>query len=198
MQILQNRYSRSLVEIKGVNYISDYKKQLWKKLDELSKKWQSTGLPSRSGLEKTAGDLHEWKVITGVSGLLDKPPLMLTATLDDGLGHGLEVIRMFSETAGFETIELGLLLTPEKIITACKRYQPDLLGLTVLQFDSEEDILMISRNLPSNTKIIAGGPVFTADREFAARAGIHFAAKNAAFFIQYLLQFEKKVTNNYK
>jgi len=191
MQILQNRYSRSLVEIKGVNYISDYKKQLWKKLDELSKKWQSTGLPSRSGLEKTAGDLHEWKVITGVSGLWDKPPLMLTATLDDGLGHGLEVIRMFSETAGFETIELGLLLTPEKIITACKRYQPDLLGLTVLQFDSEEDILMISGNLPSKTKIIAGGPVFTADREFAARAGIHFAAKNAAFFIQYLLQFEK-------
>jgi len=175
-----------------VNYISDHRKQLWKKLDDLSKKWQSTGLPSRSGLEKSAGDLNEWKVITGVSGLWDKSPLMLTATIDDGLGHGLEVIRMFSETAGLETIELGLLLTPEKIITACKRHQPDLLGLTVLQFDSEEDILMISRNLPSKTKIIAGGPVFTADREFAARAGIHFAAKNAAYFIQYLLQFEKK------
>ncbi len=116
---------------------------------------------------------------------------MLTATLDDGLGHGLEVIRMFSETAGLETIELGLLLTPEKIITSCKNHQPDLLGLTVLQFDSEEDILMISRNLPSKTKIIAGGPVLTADRGFAARAGIHFTAKNAAYFIQYLLQFEK-------
>lgn len=191
MQILQYRYSGSLVEIKGVNYISDHKKQLWEKLDALSKKWQSTGLPSRSGLEKAAGDLHKWKVITGVSGLWDKPPLMLSATLDDGLGHGLEVIRMFSETAGLETIELGLLLTPEKIITSCKNHQPDLLGLTVLQFDSEEDILMISRNLPSKTKIIAGGPVLTADRGFAARAGIHFTAKNAAYFIQYLLQFEK-------
>jgi len=29
-------------------------------------------------------------------------------------------------------------------------------------------------------KIIAGGPVFTADRGFARRAGIHFTAKNAA------------------
>ncbi len=186
-----------MVEIKRVNQISDYKKQLWNKLDELSKKWQSTGLPSRAGLEKAAGDLHEWKVITGVSGLWDKPPLMLTATLDDGLGHGLEVIRMFSETAGLETIELGLLLTPGKIITACKRYQPDLLGLTVLQFDSEEDILVISKNLPSRTKIIAGGPVFKADRGFAARADIHFVAQNAACFIQYLLQFKKKVTENH-
>ena len=123
----------------------------------------------------------------------DIPPLMMTATLDDGLGHGLEVIRMFSEAAGLEIIDLGLLVTPEKIITACKKNKPDLLGLTVLQFDSEENILMISRNLPSKTKIIAGGPVFTADREFARRTGIHFAAKNVAYFIRFLLQFESGV-----
>ena len=160
------------------------------KLESLSRKWQSKGLPSRSGLEKAAGDLRKWKVKTGVSGLWDIPPLMITATLDDGLGHGLEVIRMFSEAAGLEIIELGLLVTPEKIIAACKKNRPDLLGLTVLQFDSEENILMISRNLPSKTNIIAGGPVFTADREFARRAGIHFAAKNVAYFIRFLLQFK--------
>jgi len=117
---------------------------------------------------------------------------MLTATLDDGLGHGLEVIRMFSEVAGLEIIELGLLVAPEKIITACKKNKPDLLGLTVLQFDSEENILMISRNLASKTKIIAGGPIFTADQGFARRAGIHFTAKNVAYFIRFLLQFEPK------
>ena len=128
---------------------------------------------------------------TGASGLWDNPPLMITATLDDGLGQGLEVIRMFSETAGLEIIDLGLLVTPEKIITACKKNNPDLLGLTVLQFDSEEDILMISKNLPSKTKIISGGPVFTADPEFARRTGIHFAAKNVAYFIRFLLRFHK-------
>ncbi len=151
-------------------------------------------MPSRSGLEKVAGDLREWKVKTGGSGLWANPPLMMTATLDDGLGHGLEVIRMFSEAAGLEIIELGLLVAPEKIITACKKNKPDLLGLTVLQFDSEENILMISRNLPAKTKIIAGGPVFTADRGFARRAGIHFAAKNVADFIRFLLQFESGAT----
>jgi len=99
---------------------------------------------------------------------------------------------MFSETAGLEIIDLGLLVAPEKIIAACKKNNPDLLGLTVLQFDSEEDILLISKNLPSKTKIIAGGPVFTADPEFARRTGVHFTAKNAAYFIRFLLWFHKK------
>jgi methylmalonyl-CoA mutase cobalamin-binding subunit len=172
----------------------DYKKQLRVKLDELSRKWQSKGLPSRSALEKAAGDLHDWRVKTGSSGLWDIPPLMITATLDDGLGHGLEVIRMFSEVAGLEIIDLGLLVAPEKIITACKKNKPDLLGLTILQFDSEENILMINRNLPSKTKIIAGGPVFKVDHEFARRTGLRFAAKNVADFIRFLLQFENGVT----
>ena len=156
----------------------------------MSRDWQSNGLPSRSGLEKATGDFREWKLKTGCLGLWDIPLLMITATLDDGLGHGLEVIRMFSEVAGLDILDLGLLVMPEKIITACRTNKPELLGLTVLQFDSEEDILMISRNLPSKTKIIAGGPVFTADHGFARRTGIHFTAKNVACFIDFLLQFE--------
>jgi methylmalonyl-CoA mutase cobalamin-binding subunit len=165
---------------------------LREKLEKLSRKWQSEGLPSRSGLEKAAGDLREWKKKTSCPGLWDIPPLMMTATLDDGLGHGLEVIRMFSEAAGLEIIELGLLVRPEKIITACKKHKPDLLGLTVRQFDSEEDILTISRNLPARTKIIAGGPVFAGDPGFARRTGIHFTAKNVTYFIQFLLQLKKE------
>jgi methylmalonyl-CoA mutase cobalamin-binding subunit len=173
-----------------VNQISDYRKQFREKLEGLSRKWQSKGLPSRSGLEKAAGDLREWKVKTGCSGLWDIPPLIITATLDDGLGHGLEVIRMFSQAAGLRIIDLGLLVTPETILSACKKNKPDLLGLTVLQFDSDENILMISRNLPKKTKIISGGPVFTADPEFTRRTGIHFAAKNVAYFIRFLLEFK--------
>jgi methylmalonyl-CoA mutase cobalamin-binding subunit len=167
---------------------------LREELEELSRKWRANGLPSRSGLEKAAGELREFKLKTGCSGLWDTPPLMLTATLDDGLGQGLEVIRMFSEAAGLEIIELGLLVAPEKIIAACKKHNPDLLGLTVLQFDSEEDILMIRRNLPAKTKIIAGGPVFTAEREFGRRTGVHFVARNVAYFIRFLLQLDSKAT----
>ena len=178
-----------------MNQIPDDRKQLKVRLDELSRKWQSKGLPSKSALENAAGDLRDWKEKTGCFGLWDIPPLMITATLDDGLGQGLKIIRMFSEVAGLEIIDLGLLVTPEKIIADCKKNKPDLLGLTVLQFDSEEAILMISRNLPSKTKIIAGGSVFKADQGFARRTGIHFAAKNVAYFIDFLLQFESVVTD---
>jgi methylmalonyl-CoA mutase cobalamin-binding subunit len=174
-----------------MDQIPDNRKQLRVTLEELAEKWQSHGLPSRSALEKAAGDLRDRKAKTGCTGLWDNPPLMMTATLDDGLGHGLEVIRLFSDVAGLEIIELGLLVTPEKIIAECNKRKPDLLGLTVLQFDSEEDILTVSRNLPSKTKIIAGGPVFTADQGFARRTGIHFAAKNVAYFIRFLLQLQK-------
>ena len=169
-------------------------KQLREKLEKLSRTWQTKGLPSRSGFEKAAGDLREWKKKTGSSGLWNIPPLMMTATLDDGLGHGLDIIRMFSEAAGLDIIDLGLLVTPDTIITACQKQIPDLLGLTVLQFDSEENILTISRNLPPTTTIIAGGPVFTADPEFARRTGIHFTAKNVADFIRFLLQFKREET----
>lgn len=168
----------------------DYRKQLRVKLAQLSEKWQSKGLPSRSEIEKAAGDLQDWKVKTDCSGLWRIPPQMITATIDDGMGHGLEIIRMFSKAAGLEIIDLGLLVPPEKIISECKKAEPDLLGLTVLQFDSEEIILKISGNLPPKTKIIAGGPVFQSDKGLARRAGIHFTAKNVADFIQFLLQFE--------
>ncbi len=168
----------------------DYRKQLREKLAQLSEKWQSNGLPARSEIENAAGDLRDWKAKTGCSGLWRIPPQMITATIDDGMGHGLEIIRMFSESAGLEMIDLGLLVPPEKIISQCKKREPDLLGLTVLQFDSEDIILKISGNLPPKTKIIAGGPVFKSDPGLARRAGIHFAANNVADFIRFLLRFE--------
>lgn len=178
-----------------MNEISDYRQQLREMLEDLSRKWRSRGVPSGSGLERAAADLREWRLKTGCTGLWHTPPSMITATLDDGLGQGLRVIHMFSRAAGLDVMELGLLKTPETIIRACHESRPDLLGLTVLQFDSEENILTISRNLPPSTKIIAGGPVFASDPEFARRAGIHFTAKNVAYFIRFLLAFESNASS---
>jgi hypothetical protein len=67
---------------------------------------------------------------------------------------------------------------------------PDFLGMTVLQFDTEDDLILITGNLPSKTRVIAGGPVFSADPELAGRTGVHFVAKNAADFISFMLKFD--------
>jgi hypothetical protein len=63
-----------------------------------------------------------------------------------------------------------------------------MLGLTVLQFDSEEMLIEIRRGISPDIKIIAGGPVFAADSDFAERVGVDFVAKNVAAYLGYLLQ----------
>jgi hypothetical protein len=85
-------------------------------------------------------------------------------------------------------IRFGLLQTKEAIVKDCRRHAPDFLGLTILQFDTEEDLLYISQKIPENTRIVAGGPVFTSDPDFAARTGTHLAAKNVAEFLRIMLE----------
>ena len=98
------------------------------------------------------------------------------------------VIEAFAKAIGMEVIRLGLMQKPEEIITDCHKHPPDFLGLTVLQFDTEEDLRFISEKLPESTRIVAGGPVFTSDPEFAKRTGTHYAAKNVADFLRLMLK----------
>ncbi len=149
--------------------------------------WISSGLPSRQGLDHSADELLALRKRLGATGLWETSPVMITATLDDGLGQGLSIIEKYARVMGIRIISLGLLQTPDYIVAACRREQPDYLGMTVLQFDSEEEVLSIAQRLPDHTRIVAGGPVFTADPDFAERAGIHHAAKNVAHFIRFML-----------
>jgi hypothetical protein len=165
---------------------------LRRKLENLLNRWRHEGLPSRSELQSLLREIADWKARTGQRGLWSRSPLMLTATLDDGWGHGLELIEACAGVAGVETQRLGLLLAPERIIAECRERQPHLLGLTVLQFDSEEALAVIHQGLPSQTRLLAGGPVFRIDPDFASRAGVHFVARNIADFLEYLLAYQNE------
>jgi hypothetical protein len=153
---------------------------------QLADAWISSGLPSRQAVDHAAEKLLRLRIQLGVQGLWTAPPLMLTATLDDGLGQGLAVIEKFAVAIGMRLLSLGLMQTPEAIISACHREKAAYLGLTVLQFDSEDDLIVISGQLPPLTRIIAGGPVFSADAELARRTGIHHVAKNVAYFLRFM------------
>jgi methylmalonyl-CoA mutase cobalamin-binding subunit len=150
-------------------------------------RWLATGLPSRQVLDHAAEQIDQMRERLKVNGLWPAPPLMLTATVDDGLGQGLAVIERYADAIGFRLISLGLLQRPEIIIDACRYHRPDYLGLTVLQFESEEDVAQIARGLPDNTRIIAGGPVFIGDAGFAARTGTHHTARNVAAFLRLMV-----------
>ena len=157
------------------------------RLTELAVDLAAHGRPARTELQAAAADLQQWKAEHRVAGLWTDPPMMVTATLDDAMGHGLELIHQYAEMAGLQVRPLGLMQTPEMVAAACRELAPELLGLTVLQFDTEEDLNFIAHNIPAATRIVAGGPVFKADPELAGRAGVHRVASDAADFLNFLL-----------
>ena len=154
----------------------------------LSEEWLCDGLPSREGLDEASRKLDQLRKRSSIPGIWQRPPTLATATLDDGLGQGLAVIEAFAAAIGMRVNRLGLLQTAEGIIADCRRVKPDFLGLTVLQFDTGEDLLFISERLPEHTRIVAGGPVYASDPDFATRTGTHYAAKNVADFLRFMLK----------
>lgn len=151
------------------------------------KQWAAQGRPTRAGFEAAARSVMEWRISAAVSGLWATPPRMVTATLDDGWGNGLQLIHLFAEAAGVLVIPLGLMQSAETIISACRSHAADILGITVLQFDSEDDIKKIAAAIPAATRFVAGGPVFAADPELAERAGIDRVSRDAGDFWEFLL-----------
>ena len=163
---------------------------LRQRLGELLQQWETEGLPGRRSLNEAALELLTWRTSRSLGGLWSAAPLMITATLDDGFGFGLEVIQRFGEAVGLEVRALGLCQPPEVIVAACREHRPALLGLTVLQFDSEEALVEVAQGLPPETRLMVGGAIFGADPDLARRTGVHFVARNAAAFLRYLLRFE--------
>ena len=115
---------------------------------------------------------------------------MLTATLDDGWGHGLQVIEALADAVGVAVRPLGLLQTPAAIAAACREQTPDLLGLTVLHFDSEDALIEITHTLPAATTLVAGGAAYRYDPDFAARTGTPVVARDGAAFLRFLLSYD--------
>jgi methylmalonyl-CoA mutase cobalamin-binding subunit len=112
---------------------------------------------------------------------------MLGATMDDGWGHGIQLILRYATAMGLETGFIGLLQTWDQIVPACEAFKADYLGLTVLQFDTLGPLIELRRHLPNSIRIIAGGPVFQIDPQFQEQAGIDYVAKDAGAFIRLLL-----------
>ena len=158
-----------------------------RQVGSLAEQWQQSGLPSRAVLEEKGRELASQRTLSGGRGLWDVQPLMVTATLDDGLGQGLMIIHQFAEAVGIRILSLGLMQSPERIISVCQKEEPDFLGLTILQFDTEEELTAIARAVPRRTRLICGGPVFNADSDLAERSGVHFVARHVGVFLKIVL-----------
>lgn len=157
------------------------------RLQSLLQDWQAHGIPSPTELQGIFAEINNWKEHSQIKTWWESPPLLLTATLDDGWGHGLQLIELCARTAELRVVSLGLLQSPQTIIGRCRTLLPDLVGVTILQFDSEPDLKWIADHLPTSTRLLAGGPLFRIDPQLAERTGVHCAARNIADFLEFLL-----------
>jgi methylmalonyl-CoA mutase cobalamin-binding subunit len=159
---------------------------LRKTVERLLQGWTADGMPSRDGLAGQAAALQKQR---GDKSLWKPAPTMLTATIDDGIGQGIDLIGRFAGAVGVRVVFAGPMLSPARIVEEARRVDADLAGLTVLQLDSEPLLEEIARELPSKTVLVAGGPAFRLDPDLAERTGVAFVAANVADFLRFLLDY---------
>ena len=96
---------------------------------------------------------------------------------------GKNLVGMMCEGAGFEVVNLGFNVEPDKFVQAIKEHQPDVVGMsalltTTMRMMGHTIKAIEEAGLRGQVKIMVGGaPV---DREFADRIGADGYGSNAA------------------
>jgi len=157
-------------------------------LTRLCRTWEARGLFSRNRVMVTGRQLMLWKQDRNIAGLWPKPPVLATATLDDGMGMGLDLIELYAAVAGMRVERLDLLMEADDLVAACRKRPPDFLGLTVLREDAM-DLLdtVIGPAMPHATTILAGGPVFRLLPLSERKEKPYVILPDLAAFVRYVL-----------
>ena len=103
---------------------------------------------------------------------------------------GKNIVRVVLESYGFNVIDLGRDVPPEKICECAKANNCSLVGLSALMTTTvpamEETIKLLSRELP-DAKVMVGGAVLT--QEYADMIGAHYYAKDAMDGVRIVQKF---------
>ena len=105
---------------------------------------------------------------------------------------GKNLVGMMCEGAGFQVIDLGFNVPPEKFLEAIKEHQPDIVGMSALLTTTMRSMghtikAIEEAGLRDNIKIMVGGaPV---DAEFANRIGADGYGSNAVGGTEVAKQF---------
>ncbi len=91
---------------------------------------------------------------------------------------GKKLVKMMMEGAGYEVIDLGVDVTPEKLCEAVKEYNPEIVGMsamltTTMSFMKDTVELMEKEKILDSVKIMVGGaPV---NSNFAETIGANYS-----------------------
>ena len=107
---------------------------------------------------------------------------------------GKNLVGMMLEGAGFEVIDLGVDVSPEKYVAAVKEHQPDLVGISALlttTMPRMRDVLLAlqAAGLREKVKVMIGGAPLTG--QYALDIGADIYAPDAASAAQRASQLMK-------
>ena len=159
-------------------------------LEEMSRMLHANASWSRAEIFRAGEILQDRKDAMVIKGLWQLPPRMITATLDDAIGQGLQIIHLFSRLAGVNVQSMGLMQPPDKIIDFCRKSSPDILGMTLLQFHSEEILCDIVASLPPQTTTIVGGPIFKSFSRKELNNKDYLVLNDIHLFLEFLLDLK--------
>ena len=160
-----------------------------REVEQLLHHWQSDGPPPRWRLREQLKDLKANRQTLGIPSLWAVPPAIVTATLDDGWGHGIETVALCARALGMTLHTLGLLVPPSEIAAACRRLRPDFLALTVLQVESKEALQLITDQVSPATQVFVGGALVQSCPQAFNRPNL-LAASNLTVFVEQLLRHQ--------
>jgi methylmalonyl-CoA mutase cobalamin-binding subunit len=159
-------------------------------LNELVNQWQNDPTVSWYQIYQVGEKLLAWKTQNRIAGIWKQSPKMITATMDDAIGQGLKMIHLFSRIAGMDIEPLGLMQSKETIIDACNYQLPDFLGMTILQYDTEEILNTIIPQFPKKMCILVGGPIFKMIPENELQHKKYTSFNSICDYLNFLLQYE--------
>ena len=103
---------------------------------------------------------------------------------------GKNIVKALLENYGFDILDLGKDVSPEKILEAVKEEHIPLVGLSALMTTTvpfmEETIRLLKKDAPE-TKVMVGGAVLTKD--YAEEIGAHVYCKDAMASVRFAESF---------
>jgi len=117
------------------------------------------------------------------SGVKAVGKVIIGTTKGDLHDIGKNLVAMMLKGGGFEVIDLGIDVSPEKFLKASQEHQPDIVGISALlttTMSSMMDVITVLKRagLKDRVKVMVGGASVT--QEFADEIGADVYAANAA------------------
>jgi len=130
------------------------------------------------------------------SGVKAVGKVIIGTTKGDLHDIGKNLVAMMLKGGGFEVVDLGIDVSPEKFLKATQEYQPDIVGisalLTTTMMGMKEVITILKKKgLKDKVKVMIGGAPIT--QEFADEIGADGYAPDVASAVEKAKKFLKEL-----